>query len=89
MYVGLNVLFLFYRLRCFRNLWEVYQIKDLMSSVEEGELLCLQLMVWRRVLLLLWDSCRFMWVQQGVEGSGVDVRVVFYDLSLAVLGWSL
>ena len=32
--------------------------------------------------------CRFMWVQQDVEGSRVDVQLVFYDPSLAVLGWS-
>ena len=61
-------------------------MKDLKSSVEEGVFLCLLLMVWRRVCLFLWDSCRFMWVQQGVEGSGVDVRVVFCDPSVAVLG---
>ena len=38
------------------------------------------------MFLFLWDSCRFMRVQQGVEGSGVDVRVVFYDPFVAVLG---
>ena len=51
------------------------------SSVEEGEFLCLLLMVWRSVLLFLWVRCRFMWVQQGVEGSGVSLGCILLSIS--------